>query len=86
MQHQIARVATEIECARLLVYNAARLLEAGQPFIKQASMAKYYASGRYKPVLKNHRYACRVSQIPFSSCVHDVILECCHYAFKTASS
>ncbi|PNF14133.1 Short/branched chain specific acyl-CoA dehydrogenase, mitochondrial [Cryptotermes secundus] len=44
MQHQIARVATEIECARLLVYNAARLLEAGQPFIKQASMAKYYAS------------------------------------------
>ncbi|XP_021939648.1 short/branched chain specific acyl-CoA dehydrogenase, mitochondrial isoform X2 [Zootermopsis nevadensis] len=44
MQHQIARVATEIECARLLVYNAARLCEAGQPFIKQASMAKYYAS------------------------------------------
>lgn len=51
MQHQIARVATEIECARLLVYNAARLCEAGQPFIKQASMAKYYASGRYKPVV-----------------------------------
>lgn len=44
MQHQIAHVATEIECARLLVYNAARLLEAGQPFVKQASMAKYYAS------------------------------------------
>lgn len=61
MQHQIARVATEIECARLLVYNAARLLEAGQPFIKQASMAKYYASGRYKPVLETHIYACSIS-------------------------
>jgi short/branched chain acyl-CoA dehydrogenase len=47
MQHQIAQVATEIECARLLVYNAARLVEAGQPYVKQASMAKYYASGRY---------------------------------------
>jgi len=44
MQHQIAQVATEIECARLLVYNAARLVEAGQPYVKQASMAKYYAS------------------------------------------
>lgn len=44
MQHQIAQVATQIECARLLVYNAARLLEAGQPFVKQASMAKYHAS------------------------------------------
>jgi len=54
MQHQIARVATEIECARLLVYNAARLLESGQPFIKQASMAKYYASGKYKPLMENH--------------------------------
>jgi alkylation response protein AidB-like acyl-CoA dehydrogenase len=61
MQHQIARVATEIECARLLVYNAARLLEAGQPFVKQASMAKYYASGRYKPVLGNRRYACHLA-------------------------
>jgi len=44
MQHQIAQVATQIECARLLVYNAARLLEAGQPFVKEASMAKYHAS------------------------------------------
>ncbi|XP_069677879.1 short/branched chain specific acyl-CoA dehydrogenase, mitochondrial-like isoform X3 [Periplaneta americana] len=44
MQHQIAQVATQIECARLLVYNAARLFEAGQPFTKQASMAKYYAA------------------------------------------
>jgi alkylation response protein AidB-like acyl-CoA dehydrogenase len=61
MQHQIAQVATEIECARLLVYNAARLMEAGQPFIKQASMAKYYASGRYKPDVENHSYACHLS-------------------------
>lgn len=44
MQHQIAQVATQIECARLLVYNAVRLYEAGQPFVKQASMAKYYAA------------------------------------------
>jgi alkylation response protein AidB-like acyl-CoA dehydrogenase len=61
MQHQIAHVATEIECARLLVYNAARLLEAGQPFIKQASMAKYYASGRYQPVAENPSYVCHGS-------------------------
>lgn len=44
MQHQIAQVATQIECARLLVYNAARLKEAGLPFVKQAAMAKYFAS------------------------------------------
>jgi short/branched chain acyl-CoA dehydrogenase len=45
MQHQIAQIATQIECARLLTYNAARLKEAGKPFVKEASMAKYYASG-----------------------------------------
>lgn len=44
MQHQIAEVATKIEAARLLTYNAARLVESGQPFVKQASMAKLYAS------------------------------------------
>ncbi|XP_008474863.1 short/branched chain specific acyl-CoA dehydrogenase, mitochondrial isoform X2 [Diaphorina citri] len=44
VQHQISQAATQVECARLLTYNAARLLEAGQPFIKQASMAKYFAS------------------------------------------
>ncbi|XP_071946921.1 short/branched chain specific acyl-CoA dehydrogenase, mitochondrial-like [Antedon mediterranea] len=44
MQHQIADVATKIEAARLLVYNAARMKEAGVPFIKEASMAKYFAS------------------------------------------
>lgn len=44
MQHQIAQVATQIECTRLLVYNAARLQETGANFIKQAAMAKYYAA------------------------------------------
>ncbi|XP_038173652.1 short/branched chain specific acyl-CoA dehydrogenase, mitochondrial [Arvicola amphibius] len=44
LQHQVAQVATQLEAARLLTYNAARLLEAGRPFIKEASMAKYYAS------------------------------------------
>lgn len=44
MQHQIATIATKIECARLLTYNAARLVEAGVPFVKEAAMAKYYAA------------------------------------------
>lgn len=44
MQHQISKIATDIEAAKLLVYNAARLAEAGLPFIKEAAMAKYYAS------------------------------------------
>lgn len=37
-------MATQIECARLLTYNAARMVEQGVPFIKQASMAKLFAS------------------------------------------
>ncbi|XP_028990361.1 short/branched chain specific acyl-CoA dehydrogenase, mitochondrial [Betta splendens] len=44
MQHQIAHVGTQIEAARLLTYNATRLKEAGRPFIKEACMAKYFAS------------------------------------------
>ncbi|XP_071170602.1 short/branched chain specific acyl-CoA dehydrogenase, mitochondrial-like isoform X1 [Mytilus edulis] len=44
MQHQIAHVATQIEACRLLVYNAARRKEAGEPFVKEAAMAKLYAS------------------------------------------
>lgn len=44
MQHAVAYLATEIEAARLLVYNAARLKENGQPFIKQAAMSKLYSS------------------------------------------
>jgi len=45
MSHQIAVVHSDIEAARLLVYNAARIKEAGLPFIKEASIAKYFASG-----------------------------------------
>ena len=44
IQFQIAEMATKIEAARLLVYNAARLREAGQPFLTEAAMAKYYSS------------------------------------------
>ncbi len=40
----LADMATEIEAAHHLVYNAARLREAGQPFTREASMAKLYAS------------------------------------------
>ena len=44
VQFQYARMATEIEAAKLLVYNAARLKDAGQPFVKEAAMAKLTAS------------------------------------------
>ena len=44
LQFQYAQVATELEAARLMVYNAARLKDAGQPFVKQAAMAKLYSS------------------------------------------
>ncbi|XP_077257775.1 short/branched chain specific acyl-CoA dehydrogenase, mitochondrial [Temnothorax americanus] len=44
MQHQIAQTVTELECARLLVYNAARLVDAGKDVMKQAAMAKLVAS------------------------------------------
>ena len=50
MQHQYANLATQIEAARLLTYNAARLKENGEPFIKEAAMAKYYASEVSMPV------------------------------------
>lgn len=39
-----AEVACEIEAARLLTYNAARMKEEGKDFVKQAAMAKYYSS------------------------------------------
>ncbi|RLU14818.1 hypothetical protein DMN91_012705 [Ooceraea biroi] len=44
MQHQIAQVVTELEAARLLVYNAARLVDAKQDVMKEAAMAKLIAS------------------------------------------
>jgi alkylation response protein AidB-like acyl-CoA dehydrogenase len=44
VQHQVARAATDLEAARLLVYNAARLRDAGQPFLTEAAMCKLFAS------------------------------------------
>jgi alkylation response protein AidB-like acyl-CoA dehydrogenase len=44
VQFQLARLRTQIEAARLLVYNAARMKDAGQPLVGEAAMAKYFAS------------------------------------------
>jgi len=44
VQHQIARAATEIEAARLLVYNAGRLRDAKLPFLTEAAMCKIFSS------------------------------------------
>jgi len=44
VQFQLAKMATEIETARLLVYNSARLKENGESFLKEAAMAKYHSS------------------------------------------
>ena len=41
---QLARMAAEVEAARLLVYNAARLRDAGRPFLTEAAMCKLFAS------------------------------------------
>ena len=44
LEFQYAQVATDLEAARLMVYNAARLKDAGQPFVKEAAMAKLFSS------------------------------------------
>ena len=44
VQFQLAEMATELEAARLMVYNAARMKDAGQHFVKEAAMAKLYSS------------------------------------------
>jgi alkylation response protein AidB-like acyl-CoA dehydrogenase len=44
VQFQLAQAATELEAARLMVYNAARLEDAGEPYTMEAAMAKLYAS------------------------------------------
>lgn len=44
VQFQLAEMAVLVESARLMVYNAARLKDAGQPFIKEAAMAKLHSS------------------------------------------
>lgn len=44
VQFPLAELATELEAARLLVYNAARLKDAAKSFAKEAAMAKYFGS------------------------------------------
>ena len=44
IQFQLAEAATQIEAARLMVYNAARLKDSGRDFLKEAAMAKYFSS------------------------------------------
>ena len=44
VQFALAEMATQIEAVRLLVYNAARMKGAGVPFVKEAAMAKLFAS------------------------------------------
>jgi len=44
VQFELARIATEVEAARLLVYNAARLRDLGRPFLTEAAMCKIFAS------------------------------------------
>jgi len=44
IQFQLARLATDVEAARLMTYNAARLKDARMPFLKEAAMAKYFTS------------------------------------------
>jgi alkylation response protein AidB-like acyl-CoA dehydrogenase len=44
IQFQLAQMATELEAARLMVYNAARLKDAGRPFAREAAMAKLFSS------------------------------------------
>jgi alkylation response protein AidB-like acyl-CoA dehydrogenase len=44
LQFQYAQLATELEAARLIVYNAARLKDAGRPFVREAAMAKLFSS------------------------------------------
>jgi len=44
VRFQLAEMALEVEAARNLTYNAARLKDAGAPFVKEAAMAKYFSS------------------------------------------
>ena len=44
MEHQYAQIATEIHAAEVMTYNACRMKENGLDFVKEASMAKLYAS------------------------------------------
>jgi alkylation response protein AidB-like acyl-CoA dehydrogenase len=44
VQHQLARAATDLEAARLMVYNSARLRDGGKPFLTEAAMCKVFSS------------------------------------------
>jgi len=44
VQFTLAQMATEIEASKLMVYNAARLKDAGQPYMREAAMTKLFAS------------------------------------------
>ncbi len=44
VQFDLAEMATQVEATRLLVYNAARLRDVGEPFLMESAMAKYFAS------------------------------------------
>jgi alkylation response protein AidB-like acyl-CoA dehydrogenase len=44
VQFDLAEMAVDVEAARLMVYNAARLRDAGQPFVTEAAMCKFFAS------------------------------------------
>jgi len=44
IQFQIAQMATEIHAARMMVYNAARMKDAGHNFVKEAAMTKLFCS------------------------------------------
>src|SRR5881227_3766715 len=50
VQFQIAQAATDLEAARLMVYNAARLKDAHKPFVREAAMAKLFSSQVCKKV------------------------------------
>jgi alkylation response protein AidB-like acyl-CoA dehydrogenase len=53
VQFQLAQMRTEIEATRLMVYNAARLKDAGQPFVIEAAMAKLFSSQVAQRVASN---------------------------------
>jgi butyryl-CoA dehydrogenase/short/branched chain acyl-CoA dehydrogenase len=53
VQFQLSEMATQIEASRLLTYNAARLRDVGAPFIKEAAMAKLFASRAAEFVTSN---------------------------------
>ena len=44
VQFELAQMATDVEVARLLTYNAARLRDVGRPFLKEAAMCKYFTA------------------------------------------